>query len=174
MTWLLRMLVALVFPACGLPGAQGLPVPPPMTLPGLHRPDSPNTALAAPAGFTPAPDIVTRAYPVPPATLYTAIRAVAAAAPRSFPQVAYDDRLQAHYVVRSKLLNFPDLVTIQVIPGPVVPGPVVPGQVTPGQGTPGSGLILWSRSVYGRSDFGVNKARLAGWLAALDARLATP
>ena len=31
-------------------------------------------------------------------------------------------------------------------------------------------LILWSRSVYGRSDLGVNKARLRAWLAALDAR----
>jgi uncharacterized protein (DUF1499 family) len=39
------------------------------------------------------------------------------------------------------------------------------------QVTPESGLILWSRSIYGRSDFGVNRARLAAWLAALDAAL---
>jgi len=42
------------------------------------------------------------------------------------------------------------------------------------QVTPESGLILWSRSIYGRSDFGVNKARLEAWLAALDAKLGAP
>jgi hypothetical protein len=33
--------------------------------------------------------------------------------------------------------------------------------------------VLWSRSVYGRSDLGVNRARLTAWLAALDAALPT-
>lgn len=152
MSWLLRMLIALIYPACGLPGIQGLPVPPPMEMAALHRPSTPNTALAAPAGFSPAPDIVTPAYAVPPARLYAAIRKVAEAQPRSFLQAAYDDRMQAHYVVRSATLNFPDLVAVQV--------------------TPDAHLILWSRSVYGRSDFGVNKARLTAWLAALDRALA--
>ena len=34
-----------------------------------------------------------------------------------------------------------------------------------------SALILYSRSVYGRSDFGVNRKRLLSWLAALDGSL---
>ncbi len=33
-------------------------------------------------------------------------------------------------------------------------------------------LILWSRSLYGRSDFGANRRRVVAWLAALDAALA--
>ena len=90
---------------------------------------------------------------MPPDRLFAAIRQVADSQPRSFLQVAYPERLQAHYVLRSDWFNFPDLVTVQV--------------------TPDSRLILWSRSVYGRSDLGVNKARLIAWLAALDRVLAT-
>jgi uncharacterized protein (DUF1499 family) len=153
MRWLLRMLVALLYPACAMPGATGLPIPPLMNMAALHRPGTPNTALAAPAGFQPTPDIVTPAYKVSPQQLFAAIQRVATSAPRSFLQVEYPERLQAHYVLRSDWLNFPDLVTIQV--------------------TLDSHLILWSRSVYGRSDLGVNKARLATWLAALDRVLPT-
>jgi hypothetical protein len=152
MTWLLRMLAALFFPACGLAGIQGLPPARPIDMAALHRSATDNTALAAPEGFSPAPDIVTRAYNVPPARLYAAIRQVAEAEPRVFLAAAYDERMQAQYVARSKWLNFPDLVAVQV--------------------TPESRLILWSRSVYGRSDLGVNKARLTAWLAALDRELA--
>lgn len=148
-------LLGLALPACGASGAQGLPVPPPMDLAQLVRPASPNTALAAPAGFHPPPDIVTRAYALPPERLYQAIRAVAAARPRSYVAVAYPDRLQSHYVVRSAVLNFPDLVTVQAQADPAG----------------GSMLLLYSRSVYGYSDMGVNRARLADWLAALDLSL---
>ncbi len=151
MRWLLRMLVALLYPACAMPGATGLPIPPLMNLAALHRPGTPNTALAAPAGFHLVPDLVTPAYKISPQQLFAAIQRIAASQPRIFLQVQYPERLQAHYVLRSDWLNFPDLVTIQV--------------------TPDSHLILWSRSVYGRSDFGVNKARLAAWLAALDRAL---
>jgi uncharacterized protein (DUF1499 family) len=79
---------------------------------------------------------------------------VALAQPRTTLHAAFDDRLQAHFVARSALLNFPDLIAVQV--------------------TPDSGLILWSRSLYGRSDFGVNRARLETWLAALEAELQRP
>jgi uncharacterized protein (DUF1499 family) len=49
------------------------------------------------------------------------------------------------------LLNFPDLVTVQVN----------------AEGADRSTLVIWSRSVYGRSDFGVNRERTLSWLAAL-------
>lgn len=145
------MLLALLLPGCRGQGAEGLPVPGYIDFAHLVRPASPNTALAAPAGFEPSPDIVTRRYDMPPAALFAAIRRVALAQPRSFPQVEYPDALQAHFVSRSAWLNFPDLIAVQV--------------------TPESGLILWSRSVYGHSDFGVNRKRLHTWLAALDAAL---
>jgi uncharacterized protein (DUF1499 family) len=145
-------LLSLIMPACGAAGAYGLPVPPPMDMAAIARPASPNTALAAPAGFSPAPDIVTPPFSIPPARLYAAIRAVAASQPRTFLAANYDERLQAHYVVRSALLNFPDLVTVSVA-GPVE-GP--------------STLVVYGRSVYGRSDLGVNRKRIEAWMAALD------
>jgi uncharacterized protein (DUF1499 family) len=37
-----------------------------------------------------------------------------------------------------------------------------------------SRLIVYSRSVYGRSDFGVNRQRVANWLAALQIKIPSP
>ena len=148
---LLALLIGLALPACSGSGAEGVPVPPPIDFSALVRPATPNTALAAPAGFRPEPDIVTRAYGVTPQKLYEAVRRVALAQPRTYAHVAYDDRLQAHFVARSAVFNFPDLIAVQV--------------------TPEGGLILWSRSVYGEFDLGVNRKRVQAWLAALDAAL---
>ena len=148
---LFAFLLALVLPACSGSGAEGVPVPPPIDFAALVRPGTANTALAAPAGFNPAPDIVTRRYAVPRQVLYDAVRLVALAQPRTFLQVAYDERLQAHFVARSAVFNFPDLIAVQV--------------------NPDSTLVLWSRSVYGEGDFGVNRKRLQAWLTALDTAL---
>jgi uncharacterized protein (DUF1499 family) len=158
---LLAMLLGLVLPACGHAGAAGLPAPAPIDFLQLRRPSTPNTALAAPAGFSPKPDLVTRAYAMPAAALFAAAQQVAASRPRTWQQAVFPQRMQADYVARSAVLNFPDLVTIQVLPGQVLP-----------DGAAQAHLILWSRSVYGRSDFGVNRRRAAAWLAALDAALA--
>lgn len=142
-------------PACGAEGVRGLPVPPPMDVAAIVRPASPNTALAGPEGQSPAPDRVTAPYPIPPERLYQAVRAMAGAQDRTFPAAHYDELRQAHYVVRSKWANFPDLVTIAVA-GPEA-GP--------------STLVVYSRSVYGHSDLGVNRARIEAWLAALSTAL---
>jgi len=148
---LLPLLLSLVFPACGQEGIGGLPVPPPMDIGRIERPATPNTALAAPEGFLPVPDVVTH-FKADPARLYTAARAVAARQERVFLHAAYDDQLQAHYVARSARANYPDLITVQA--------------------TPAGGLVIWSRSVYGRKDFGVNAERVAAWVAAIAAELA--
>ena len=145
------MLLSLLLTGCAGKGAEGIPIPAPMDMTSLRRPDTPNTALAAPAGFAPPPDIVTPHYTMTPAALYAAVRKVALAQPRTYAHVAYDDRRQAHFVVRSRWFNFPDLIVAQA--------------------TPDSFLILWSRSVYGYGDMGVNRARLTTWLTALDASL---
>lgn len=148
---LIPALAGLLLSGCSGHGAQDLPVPPPLDVARIERPSTPNTALAAPAGFVPRPDIVTRRYDVPPDRLYATLKKVALAQTRTFLQVAYDDRLQAHFVARSLVFNFPDLIAAQV--------------------THDGEIILWSRSVYGHSDMGVNRRRLAAWLAALDAAL---
>lgn len=150
------MLLAVMLPGCGS-GTDGVPVPKPMDIGAIVRPASPNTALAAPAGFTPTPDVVTPVYDMPPAALFSAIEAVAAAQPRTYRLATFDDRLQVHFVARSALFGFPDLIMAQVLPHEE-------------GGRLGSTLVLYSRSVYGQSDLGVNRRRVTAWLADLNAR----
>jgi uncharacterized protein (DUF1499 family) len=148
----LAWILGLFLPACAAAGVNGLPVPPLLDLANLARPASPNTALAAPARWTPKPDILTPVYPVPPDWLLAAVTQVADAQPRTFRAAAYPDARQIHWVVRSAVFNFPDLVTAQAMP----------------HDRAGSTLLLYSRSVYGYGDFGVNRQRLTAWLAALN------
>ncbi len=149
--------LGLFLPACGASGASGLPPPHPIDINHIERPASPNTALAAPADFTPKPDIATPRYAVSARHLYESVLAAAGSQPRTF--VASDDkaRLQAQFVARSAWFNFPDLIVAQVNPA----------------GPDASTLVLYSRSVYGYGDFGVNRARVTTWLTALD-RTLTP
>jgi uncharacterized protein (DUF1499 family) len=148
-------LIGLVLPACGFTGADGLPTPQLMDVAHLARPSSPNTALAAPASFSPAPDIVTPAYAVSADRLFALVRDVAASQPRTYQAALYSDQLQVHYVARSAVFNFPDLVMVQVRP----------------EGADRSDLIVYSRSVYGHSDLGVNRKRIDVWLAALQTKI---
>lgn len=148
-------ILGLFLPACGVSGAGGLPVPQPMDMTAITRPASPNTALAAPAGFTPPPDLTTPRYDLPADRLFAALQATAAVQPRVYQATLYPDRLQVHFVVRTAVLNFPDLVAAQVLP----------------DGDAHSTLVLYSRSVYGYSDLGTNRQRLTAWLAALNETL---
>ncbi len=121
----------------------------------LVRPASPNTALAAPDGFRPVADLISPTYAVSARKLYAVLRTVAAANPRTALDAAFDEALQAHYTVRSAVFGFPDLVWVQAL------------EAEPDR----SGALIWSRSVVGRYDLGVNKARVRAWLAAVDAAL---
>ncbi len=151
--WLLGFLL----PACGVPGVQGVP-PAPFDVARIVRPASPNSALAAPAGFSPAPDFETPTYNAPPQRLFAVLWSVAAGQPRTFPAADDQTRLQAQWVARSRLLNFPDLVAAQVLAAPAG----------------GSQLVLYSHSVYGYSDFGANRTRLHAWVEAIDAAMKLP
>jgi uncharacterized protein (DUF1499 family) len=151
-------LIGLVLPACGFPAADGLPTPSPMDVAQIVRPASPNTALAAPAGFTPPPDIVTPPFALSADRLFALVRQVAAGQPRTYQAALYPDQSQAHYVARSAVFNFPDLIMLQVRQA----------------GHDQSELILYSRSVYGHSDLGVNRKRIEAWLAALQTRIPPP
>ncbi len=148
-------LIAFLLPACGAVGADGLPYPALMNVNHIERPSSPNTALAAPMDFKPAPDIVTPVFQVSPPQLYQAVLDVATAQPRTFLAAAFAAERQAHFVARSVWFNFPDLVTVQI----------------DADGQNASTLVLYSRSVYGYSDLGVNRKRLEAWFGALQARL---
>jgi uncharacterized protein (DUF1499 family) len=160
----LAWLVGLVLPACGFAAADRLPAPSPIDVARIVRPSSPNTALAAPDGFAPPPDparstppidIITPHYQIPAEGLFALIRDVAGNQPRTWQAALYPGQLQAHYIVRSAIFNFPDLVVVQV----------------DRDGPDSSLLIMYSSSVYGRSDFGMNRRRVETWLAALQTKL---
>ena len=142
--------LSLALAACGS-GVEGITAPPPIDMAHLERPETPNTALAAPDGFTPTPDIITPVYNRPADDLYAAVIEMAKRQERTYLLKRYDDRRQAHFVARSTPLGFPDLIAVQVL------------EDGPGR----SRLVIWSRSVYGYSDFGVNRKRVARWLAAV-------
>jgi uncharacterized protein (DUF1499 family) len=148
-------LIGLVLPACGFPAAEGLPTPPPMDIAQIVWPATPNTALAAPQDFKPPPDIATPSYQLQPDRLFALVQEVGTHQPRTWQAAVYPDRLQAHYVARSAVFNFPDLIMVQVT------------KTTPDK----SGLIVYSRSIYGHSDLGVNRKRLETWIAALQTKL---
>ena len=90
--------------------------------------------------------------------MFALIQAVATGQPRTYEVALYPDRLQAHYVARSALFNFPDLIMVQVT------------KADAGQ----QHLIMYSRSVYGHSDLGVNRQRVDTWLAALQTKIPSP
>jgi hypothetical protein len=152
----LAWLAGLVMPACALSGAAGVPVPANMDFSHIERPATPNTALAAPAGFQPSPDITTERYPVSATVLQASLRDVAAEQERVFPLADYPDKGQMFWVARSAMFNFPDVISAEVRP----------------DGPQSSVVVLYSRSLYGESDLGVNRKRLLAWIAALDAKTA--
>ncbi|SFI47338.1 DUF1499 domain-containing protein [Jannaschia pohangensis] len=78
--------------------------------------------------------------------------AVAMAEPGTTRLAGSPDEGWVTYVQRSRLMGYPDAITVKAVPT---------GERT--------GLILWSRSRYGQSDLGVNRARLERWLTALGA-----
>ena len=58
------------------------------------------------------------------------------------------DDLHVTYVQQSALFGFPDYVSVKAV-----------------ETDKGAALVIWSRSRFGYSDMGVNKARIDGWLA---------
>jgi uncharacterized protein (DUF1499 family) len=146
----LALLASLFMSACVATGAHGVPSTP-VDFDHLVRPSKPNTALAAPAGYSPKPDIVTPVYSVSPTELFAIVHRVAAAQPATFKLGEDESTLEAGWVGRSLVFNFPDIIW---------------GQVRPAE-SGNSELLLYSRSIYGRSDFGVNRHRVETWLAAV-------
>ena len=112
------------------------------------RTGKPNDALAAPVDTTRAePDIVLSVVAKPSIELLAALDAVARAEPRVEVVAGGVEAGKITYVQRSAIIGFPDYISVSTI-----------------ETIDGNGLILWSRSRYGHSDLGVNRARLERWL----------
>ncbi len=120
---------------------------------------TPNEILAAVPGTTAAvPQIPLAAEPESPEALLARFDAIARAQPRVTVLAGSVAEGMITYVQRSRLVRYPDYITVKAVP-----------QET-GMPEGGAGLIVWSRSRYGRGDFGVNRARIESWLAALERR----
>lgn len=134
-------------------GAGGLPPAEPLDFATLELPASPNACLAAPAGF-PRAQLATPPLPADAEVAWAALRMLGDRFPRTTKLAEWPERRQAQWVARSALLNFPDIIVAEITAGPA-----------------GAGLFLFSRSLFGYSDFGVNRRRAEAWIAALDEAL---
>jgi uncharacterized protein (DUF1499 family) len=120
----------------------------------LIRHATPNDVLVCPASHCPnaKPDLEPKGYVLTPRELLARLKkiALAEAGTRELPCAPNCERT-ARFVQRSRLMRFPDTIDIEVF--------------SVGEK---STLAIYSRSLLGRRDFGVNRARIERWLAALD------
>ncbi len=135
----------IVLALCGLAWVRLAPSDParwhvnPMT---ARDPGSPNFARIAPG---------TLVTPEDPATLAARIDAALLAMPRVTRLAGEPKGGFVTYVARSRLLGFPDYITVRTLAA-----------------DRGATFAALSRARFGRSDFGVNDARLAALRAALE------
>jgi uncharacterized protein (DUF1499 family) len=88
---------------------------------------------------------------MPAADLAAAFDRIALSAPRTTRLAGSPGDLWTTYVQRSRLWRFPDYISVRAI--------------DLGDGM--SALAIYSRSRYGASDLGVNRARVEEWMARL-------
>jgi uncharacterized protein (DUF1499 family) len=120
----------------------------------LTRHATPNDALVCPPARCPnaQPDWEPKTYAMAPVELLTRLQQVAVAEPNVIKLPPAPNReLVVRFIQRTRLMRYPDTIDIEVFPAGA-----------------GSTLAIYSRSLIGAKDFGVNRARIARWLAALD------
>lgn len=89
-------------------------------------------------------------FDLPPSALARRLGAVIGATARTRLLAGSPEAGLATYVTRSRVFAFPDYTTVRIEPDGA-----------------GSRVTLFGRLRYGRSDFGVNRARIRGWLEKL-------
>ena len=117
------------------------------------RTGTPNDYLLAPQGAAAAPaDGAAPAYALPAADLMAALDRVALASPRTTRLAGGSASLRVTWIAHSRVFGFPDVVSARAIP----------------LGENAAALAIFARARFGRSDFGVNRARVSAWLRALE------
>ena len=118
----------------------------------LKLTDKPNQFLRCPPGFCNAnPHADSPVFEISVERLRERWREVVAAQPRVELLAEDEEGQQFDYVQRSLRFRFPDIITVRLI------------SVSSSQST----LAIYSRSIYGKSDFGVNRDRIDAWLNTL-------
>lgn len=118
--------------------------------------------LIPPASSRDLPDSyeVRRHVDMPPGALLSQLDKIILKTPRTSLLAGASEEGMITYMTRSRVFGFPDYTTVMAVPDG---GP----DTAPDAG--GSDLTIYGHLRYGRSDLGVNKARITGWLKALDA-----
>lgn len=119
----------------------------------LERADTPNQYLTCPNDVCSAfIDDLPPVYAASVAETRSAWEALMKNEPRLREMRRDLTGVQIDYVQRSRLLRFPDLITIRFIA-------IDANRTT---------LAIYSRSIYGQGDMGVNKDRIRGWVGRLN------
>jgi uncharacterized protein (DUF1499 family) len=122
----------------------------------LQRGPDPNQYLLCPKGMcTTQTDGEAPVFDVPIEQLQVAWDEMLVEQPRLQVLRREVTNVQIDYVQRTRLLRFPDLITVRFVP------------IDDAHST----LAIYSRSVWGKGDMGVNRIRVEEWLARLKARL---
>jgi uncharacterized protein (DUF1499 family) len=125
-----------------------------IALAGFAGPVPGNGALACPPGYCTAPGaIASPAFTVSKDRLIGYWRDLLAGEKRVTLLVRDNNGGRQIVLQRSALLDFPDVISVEFV----------------SLGPDRSSLAIYSRARYGRSDFGVNRARIGRWLGSLEA-----
>jgi uncharacterized protein (DUF1499 family) len=119
----------------------------------LERRPTGNDALVCPKDRCKvAVDIEPPVFDIPATELLARLRKIALVEARTIElKTAPEDNVRADFQQASATFRFPDIISAEII----------------GLAPQRSTLSIWSRSVVGRKDFGVNRARVERWLKAL-------
>jgi uncharacterized protein (DUF1499 family) len=118
----------------------------------LQRTPTPNQYLLCPPDLcTTQTNGVAPAFDLPVEQLQAAWEQMIAEQPRVELLRRDIANVQLDYVQRTRLLRFPDLVTVRFIP------------IDDAHAT----LAIYSRSIYGKGDLGVNRTRIDDWMSKL-------
>lgn len=119
----------------------------------LQRADTPNQYLTCPNNVCSAYiDDLPPVYAATVAEVRSAWEALMQREPRVTEMRRDLTGVQIDYVQRSRLFRFPDLITIRFI--------AIDAKRTT--------IAVYSRSIYGQGDMGVNKERIRGWVGKLN------
>ena len=122
----------------------------------VERGPDPNQYLLCPKGMcTGETDGEAPVFDVPVEQLQVAWDEMLAEQPRLEVLRRDVTNTQIDYVQRTRLLRFPDLITVRFVP------------IDDTRST----LAIFGRSVYGKGDMGVNRKRVEEWLARVQAKI---
>ncbi|MEH6631404.1 MAG: DUF1499 domain-containing protein [Halopseudomonas aestusnigri] len=117
--------------------------------PNLALGPNPNQFLVCPKGYcTSTPHLISPSFALSAQDLKKSWMAMVEVQPRIEKASVDDAALQYDFIQRTEWVRYPDSITVRFIP----------------LGEASSTLAIYSRSHYGKSDFGVNEARITSWL----------